>query len=61
MPEWLMWTLLAAAVLAGVLLLGKGQISTRTGMRSRSDRYDPVYLQQQEAMAEQPHSCDKDA
>ena len=49
MPEWLMWTLLAAAVLAGILLLGKGQISTRTGMNNRSDRYDPVRLQREES------------
>ena len=49
MPEWLMWTVIAAAVLAGILLLGKGQISTRTGMHNRSDRYDPVRLQREES------------
>ena len=52
MPEWLMWAFVAAGVLVGILLLGKGQITTSTQRRSRhySDRYDPVYLQQQEAM-----------
>ena len=56
MPEWLMWALIAAAVLAGILLLGKGQITTSTQRRNRhySDHYDPVYLQQQEVMAAQP-------
>ena len=58
MPEWFMWALIAAVVAAGILLLGKGQLSTRTGMHNRSERYDPVHLQREESMyipAEPPH------
>ena len=62
MPEWLIWLLIAAGVVSGILGLGAGQITTGTQRRNRqySDRYDPVYLQQQEAIATQMPASTKE-
>lgn len=53
--EWLIWLLIAALAIAAFILIGAGKITTgprRNG--SRYDRYDPVYLQQQEALNTPP-------
>ena len=50
MNAWPIWLLIAALTIAALLLIGGGRITTGPRMHHRSDRYDPVYLQQQEAM-----------
>ncbi len=60
MPEWLIWVLAFAALIAVFLILGGGQITTSTRRRTPySDRYDPVYLQQQEAQQNE-QTCRKE-
>ena len=50
MIAWPLWLLVAALVIAALLLMGGGRITTGPRMRNRSDRYDPVYLRQQDIM-----------
>ena len=52
--EWLIWVGIAALTIAAFILIGAGQITTGPRIKGgRSDRYDPVYLQQQEVMDNQ--------
>lgn len=50
MTAWPLWVLIGALVIAALLLIGGGRITTGPRMHYRSDRYDPVYLRQQEIM-----------
>lgn len=53
--EWLIWILIAALAIAAFILIGAGKITTGPRFNARRyDRYDPVYLQQQEALDNQP-------
>lgn len=56
MPEWLILVLIGAAVIAAFVGFGAGRITTGPRMHNRSDRYDPVYLQQQEAQEAARHT-----
>ncbi len=50
MTAWPIWLLIAALVITALLLIGGGRITTGPRMHHRSDRYDPVFLRQQEIM-----------
>ena len=60
MTTWPLWLLVAILTIAALLLIGGGQITTGPRMNRRSDRYDPVYLRQQEIMESRESSRRQD-
>lgn len=61
LPEWVLWMLIAVAGGLGLSLFGSSRRSMNAKNRERfNERYDPVRLQQQEAMYPTAHASSPD-
>ena len=60
MSAWPIWILIVILTIAAFVLIGAGRITTGPRMHNRYDRYDPVYLQRQEALQSEQASPHKE-